>query len=95
MGLELDVQNQAAYLNGANLNCTRLEFDILCQRVKVPGQVLSHAFLSERVWGYKNVHDATLLKGHVSAIRNKIRKAGGNEDMIRTVHGVGYSFTPV
>jgi two-component system OmpR family response regulator len=95
LGLELDVENQSAYLNGANLNCTRLEFDILCQMVKFPGQVLSHAFLSERVWGYKNVHDATLLKGHVSAIRTKIRKAGGNEDMIRTVHGVGYSFTPV
>jgi len=95
MGLELDLANQAAYLDGVNLNCTRLEFDILCEMVKFPGQVLSHAFLSERVWGYKNVHDATLLKGHVSAIRTKIRKAGGNEDMIRTVHGVGYSFTPV
>jgi two-component system OmpR family response regulator len=95
LGLELDLANQAAYLDGTNLNCTRLEFDILCQMVKFPGQVLSHAFLSERVWGYKNVHDATLLKGHVSAIRTKIRKAGGNEDMIRTVHGVGYSFTPV
>jgi DNA-binding response OmpR family regulator len=95
MGFELDVENGAAYLDGENLNCTRLEFDILCQMVKFPGQVLSHAFLSERVWGYKNVHDATLLKGHVSALRTKIRKAGGNEELIRTVHGVGYSFTPV
>jgi DNA-binding response OmpR family regulator len=95
LGLELDLANQAAYLDGTNLHCTRLEFDILCQMVRFPGQVLSHAFLSERVWGYKNVHDATLLKGHVSALRTKIRKAGGNEEMIRTVHGVGYSFTPV
>lgn len=95
LGLELDVANQAAYLDGINLNCTRLEFEILCQMVKFPGQVLSHAFLSEQVWGYKNVNDATLLKGHVSSLRAKIRLAGGNEDLIHTVHGVGYSFTPV
>ncbi|MCC7362951.1 MAG: response regulator transcription factor [Dehalococcoidia bacterium] len=95
MGLELDTVNQAAYLDGINLNLTRLEFDVLCQLAKYPGQVLSHAFLSEQVWGYKNVNDATLLKGHVSSIRSKIRNAGGDEEMIHTVHGVGYSFTPV
>ncbi len=95
LGLELDLSNQAAYLDGINLNCTRLEFEVLCQLVKYPGQVLSHAFLSEQVWGYKNVNDATLLKGHVSSLRQKIRTAGGNEELIRTVHGVGYSFTPV
>ncbi len=95
LGLELDLANQAAYLDGININCTRLEFEILCEMVKYPGQVLSHAFLSEQVWGYKNVSDATLLKGHVSSLRHKIRTGGGNEEMIRTVHGVGYSFTPV
>lgn len=95
LGLELDVTNQAAYLDGINLNLTRLEFELLCQLVRYPGQVLSHAFLSEEIWGYKNVNDATLLKGHISSIRQKIRNAGGNEEMIHTVHGVGYSFTPV
>ena len=64
------------------------------EMVKFPGQVLSHAFLSEQVWGYKNVNDATLLKGHVSSLRQKIRNAGGGEEMIHTVHGVGYSFSP-
>jgi len=94
-GLELDAANQSAYLDGINLNCTRLEFEILEQMVAYPGQVLLHAFLTERVWGYSNVGDGTLLKGHISSIRRKIRDAGGNENIIRTVHGVGYSFTPV
>lgn len=94
-GMEIDPSNQAAYLDGINLNCTRLEVEILGQLVRYPAQALSHAFLSEQIWGYKNVTDATLLKGHVSSIRRKIREAGGNEEMIRTVHGVGYSFQPV
>lgn len=95
LGLELDPVNHSASLNGINLLCTRTEFDILRELAEYPGQVLSYAFLTERVWGYKNVDDATLLKARISTIRRKIRDAGGNEEMIRTVHSVGYSLTPV
>ncbi len=91
-GLEFDEENQSAYLNGKNLNCTRLEFEILREMATVPGQVLSHAFLNDRIWSYPNMRDGTLLKGHISSIRRKLRKAGGDEEMIRTVHGVGYAF---
>ena len=41
------------------------------------------------------MHDATLLKGHLSSLRRKLREAGGDSDVIRTVHGVGYAYTPV
>lgn len=91
-GLEFDEENQSAYLNGKNLNCTRLEFEILREMATVPGQVLSHTFLNDRIWSYPNMRDGTLLKGHISSIRRKLRKAGGDEEMIRTVHGVGYAF---
>lgn len=94
-GIEIDVTNQIATFHGTDLNCTNIEVDILSLLVRYPGQALSHAFLTEKVWGYKNVSDATLLKGHVSSIRKKLRDVGGNEEVIRTVHGVGYSFTPV
>lgn len=94
-GLELDLTNHVASFEATDLKCTPIEVDILAQLVKYPGQALSHAFLTEKVWGYRNVADATLLKGHISSIRRKIRDAGGAEDMVRTVHGVGYSFTPV
>lgn len=94
-GLELDVTNHTAAYEGTDLGCTPIEIDILAQLVRYPGQALSHAFLTEKVWGYKNVSDATLLKGHVSSIRKKLREAGGDDETIRTVHGVGYSFTPV
>ncbi len=94
LGLEMDTANFSAMLNGINLLCTRMEFDILRELAEYPGQVLSHAFLTERIWGYKNVDDATLLKARISSIRRKIKDAGGNDEMIRTVHGVGYSLIP-
>jgi two-component system response regulator MtrA len=94
-GLDLDLSNHTATYQNVDLNCTPIEVDILAQLVRYPGQALSHAFLTEKVWGYKNITDATLLKGHMSSIRRKLREAGGDEETIRTVHGVGYSFTPV
>jgi DNA-binding response OmpR family regulator len=94
-GIELDVTKHTAAYQGRDLSCTPIEVDILAQLLRYPGQALSHAFLTEKVWGYKNISDATLLKGHVSSIRRKLRDAGGDEETIRTVHGVGYSFTPV
>ena len=94
-GVEVDVTNHVAWFEGKNLNCTPIEVEILAQLAKYPGQALSHGFLTERVWGYKNVDDATLLKGHVSSIRRKLREVGGDEELVRTVHGVGYSFSPV
>ena len=93
--LELDLENHSATLAGSNLLCTRLEFQILRELAQYPGQVLSYAFLTERIWGYKNVEDATLLKNHISTIRRKIRDAGGDPDLVRTIHSVGYSLTPV
>jgi two-component system OmpR family response regulator len=90
--LQLDPAAASAYYNGIDLHCTRLEVDILSQLARYPGQALSHAFLTERIWGYSNVSDATLLKGHISAIRRKLRDAGGSEDLVRTVHGIGYSY---
>ena len=86
---------QATLGSGKVVDLSAREFTLAEIFMTNPGQVLSHAFLSEEIWGYKNVNDATLLKGHVSSIRQKIRNAGGNEETIHTVHGVGYSFTPV
>jgi len=61
----------------------------------VPDQVLTYAYLNERVWNYSNLPDATLLKSHVSAIRRKLRSAGCTGEPIRTISRVGYAFSPL
>ena len=93
-GLEVDLGKQSASFRGANLDCTPIEAEILGQLVRYPGQPLSYGFLTQQVWGYDNVDDPVLLKGHISAIRRKLKAAGGRDDMVRTVYGVGYSFSP-
>jgi DNA-binding response OmpR family regulator len=88
-GLVLDEEHGRAYFNGVDLRCTPLEYAILRQMAAVPDQPLPHAFLNARVWNYPNLSDGTLLKGHVSSLRRKLRAAGAGT-VLRTVHGVGY-----
>lgn len=90
-GLEFDEERRAAYFNGTDLRCTPIELAILQAMAALPGQALPHAFINQRVWSYPNLPDGTLLKGHISAIRRKLREAGGDDAMLRTVPKVGYA----
>lgn len=92
-GLEFDHERERSYYNGTDIGCSRLEYQILSAMASMDGQVLTHAFLNERVWGYPNLSDSTLLKGHVSSIRRKLRAAGFGTHLIRTVYGVGYALS--
>lgn len=94
-GIEVDRDGGDVYFAGTPLECTPFEVEIMAQLIQYPGQALSHGFLTEQVWGYANLRDASLLKGHISSLRRKLRQAGlDDEDVIHTVHGVGYSYEP-
>lgn len=92
-GLEFDTTRERAFYNGKDLKCSRLEYTILRTMAGMEGQVLSHALLNHRVWGYSNLGDGTLLKGHVSSLRRKLRDAGFDGSLIRTIYGVGYALS--
>jgi len=92
-GLEFDQEHKRVFYNGTNLRCSQIEFHILETMARMEGQVLPHAFLNARVWGYPNLNDGTLLQGHVSSIRRKLKNAGFSHSGIRTVHGVGYALS--
>lgn len=93
-GLQIDRHERHVYYGEQQLHCTALEFDLLEALAAVPGEVLSHAYLNQRLWGYSNLSDSTLLKGHVGALRRKLGAAGAPNGIIRTVYGIGYAYSP-
>ena len=90
-GLEFDSASNRVFYQGTDINCSQLEYQILFTLAAGGGQVLTYAVLNERVWGYPNLSDGTLLKGRISSIRAKLREAGFEDNVIRTVYGVGYA----
>lgn len=78
-----------AWWRAGELTLSKTEFDLLELLVRNQGQVLSHATIYERIWGYDFGPDSNNLAVYISYLRRKLDEAGAPE-MIRTVRGVGY-----
>ena len=77
--------------DGAALELTRTEYDLLAVLAQHLGRVLSKTQLLTSVWGF-DAYDTNLVEVHVSALRRKL-EAGGPR-LIQTVRGAGYVLRP-
>jgi DNA-binding response OmpR family regulator len=90
-GLEVDAGRRRVSVDGAEVQLTPLEFEILVTLVRDPGVVFSREQLMDRVWGYRDYAGGRVVDSHVARIRRKLGEDGNEPRFIRTVHGVGYA----
>ncbi|RZU49221.1 transcriptional regulator [Krasilnikovia cinnamomea] len=83
--LRLDPRPRAVSRDGAALELSRLEYDLLLFFARNPQQVFSRSQLLAQVWGHTHT-TARTVDVHVSRLRTKL----GDADLITTVYGVGY-----
>lgn len=88
--LTIDVAGHEVTRDGQSLSLTPLEFDLLVELARRPGQVLTREELLEEIWGYRHQGDARLVNVHVQRLRAKVEKDPDNPEVILTVRGVGY-----
>jgi DNA-binding response OmpR family regulator len=86
-GVFVDPSARRASRDGAALDLTTTEFDLLEFLVRNPGQVFSRERLLAAVWGQAFYGGTRTVDVHVAQLRAKL----GPPDVIRTVRGVGYS----
>ncbi len=83
----LDPAARRVTRNGEVVHLTPTEFDLFAFLAAAPDQVFTREELLAQVWGYEVVSGGRAVDSHVRAVRQKL----GN-NLIRTVHGVGYAF---
>ena len=88
--LHIDVSEHTVTRNGEEISLTPLEFDLLLEMSRKPGQVHTREALLEKVWGYKHASDTRLVNVHVQRLRAKIEKDPEDPRIVLTVRGVGY-----
>lgn len=82
-------------VDGAEIDLTRTEFDLLAHLVSNPGVVVAREDLMRAVWASDFVPDSThVVDVHLANLRRKLRKARASNEWIRTVRGVGFRFDP-
>ena len=85
---ELDPAARTFTVDGAPVELTRIEFNIVEVLVEHPRRVFSKAELFERAWGEPYTVDDNTVNVHVSNIRTKL-KPSGTDGYIKTVWGMG------
>ncbi|HLZ23879.1 MAG TPA: response regulator transcription factor [Ktedonobacterales bacterium] len=85
--LRVDPTMHTAVLDGAELDLTPKEFELLQLFAAHPGRAFSREFLVERIWGYTYDGFDRTVDTHITRLRKKLGPLG---EKIVTVWGVGY-----
>jgi DNA-binding response OmpR family regulator len=88
--LSVDGGTRRAFVQGNQVELTRVEFDLLSCLLESPGRVFTRAQLIDKVWGDGFAITDRTIDSHVKSLRRKVADAGGHAAMIETVRGVGY-----
>jgi DNA-binding response OmpR family regulator len=76
---------------GALCHLTTAEFDLLAVLIKRPGHVLSRDAIMDLLRGHDWAANDRAIDSQISRLRRKL--GGDSERLIKTIRGVGYSFT--
>lgn len=90
-GLEIDTESFEVAVDGRQLTLTFKEFELLRFLAAHPGRVHTREALLNQVWGYDYFGGLRTVDVHIRRIRAKL--GSRHENLIHTVHGVGYKFT--
>jgi DNA-binding response OmpR family regulator len=88
--LEVDEDSREVRVDGAVVDLTRTEFDLLAALASRPGRVLQRETLLREVWQTDWEGSVRLVEAHMSNLRRKLQAAGLSNPEIKTVRGVGY-----
>jgi two-component system, OmpR family, response regulator len=87
--LTIDPLQRTAHANGAMLDLTPKEFDLLHLLASHPGQVVSRAHMLQHIWGYNDGNTRT-VDVHIQRLREKLEAQAICSSSIKTEWGVGY-----
>ncbi|MFM8734696.1 MAG: response regulator transcription factor [Pirellulales bacterium] len=89
-GLNLNLSNKRATLDGRTIDLTPTEFSILELLMRFQGQVVTRKMLCEHVWGFDWDGPTNVIEVHINRLRGKVDK-GRDSSLIRTLRGRGYA----
>ncbi len=91
--IRIDPSSRSVTLDGAAVDLTAREFDLLEYFARHPGRVFRRAELLDHVWGYGHEGYEHTVNSHINRLRAKIEGDPSRPDFIVTVWGVGYKFS--
>ena len=88
--LRIDYAAGCAFIDEEELHLTPIEYKLLCLMSKNVGKVLTHTFITQKVWGSSWDNDVASLRVFMATLRKKLEAAPDSPQYIQTHIGVGY-----
>ena len=88
--LRIDYAAGCAYLGEDELHLTPIEYKILCLLAANVGKVLTHTFITQKIWGAAWENNVASLRVFMATLRKKIEATPDSPQYIQTHIGVGY-----
>lgn len=93
--LRIDYAAGCAWLGGNELHLTPIEYKILCLLAGNIGKVLTHTFITQKIWGSSWENDVASLRVFMATLRKKIESEADSPQYIQTHIGIGYRMLKV
>lgn len=93
--LRIDYAAGCAYLKKKELHLTPIEYKLLCLLSKNVGKVLTHSYITQKIWGSSWDSDIASLRVFMASLRKKIETDASAPKYIQTHIGVGYRMLKV
>lgn len=90
----LDTIQRIAQKDGASVELTAKEFDLMELLIRNPGRVYSRENLLNVVWGYEYIGDYRTVDVHIRRLREKLELDPANPQYVSTKWGIGYYLSP-
>lgn len=88
--LSIDYAAGCAYLGEEELHLTPIEYKLLCLLAQNVGKVLTHTYITQKIWGTSFESDLASLRVFMATLRKKLEYEPDAPQYIQTHIGVGY-----
>lgn len=89
--LKIDYAAASVFMNGKEIHLTPIEYKLLCLLAQNIGKVLTHTFITNKIWGSSFDSDIASLRVFMATLRKKLDKnSESGQQYIQTHIGIGY-----
>jgi len=91
-GVKLDEARHRATIDGADLNLTVVEFQLLKVLADHPGRIYTREQLMDAMYRDERVVSDRTVDSHIKKIRRKISAVLPGREVVHSVYGLGYKY---
>lgn len=93
--LKIDYAAGCAYIEDAELKLTPIEYKLLCLLAQNTGKVLTHKYITQKIWGSAWDSNVASLRVFMATLRKKLEDENACVVYIQTHVGIGYRMLKV